>query len=213
MKLYLILSWALALIASTHLLGSPSQWECEPISWEQTPDLTDGLFTATIQTRCSVFDNRPEGIAWLYEKLQEEYKKSEKYRIHEGPSPIQKGIHQGLLYDLTDKVSEDGNDLAIRQKVELWTDGKKELTYHTTSREIQATGTAAYLKHVWFRTQVAREQDHYQVLLQNHVEIEKPWFALSFLFKPMSASITEDKFEIARDRLIQHLLSQPQLNH
>ncbi|NDG27643.1 MAG: hypothetical protein EB120_10785, partial [Proteobacteria bacterium] len=86
---------------------------------------------------------------------------------------------------------------------------EKELRYRTESTAIQASGTASYLRYVSFETRVISNKNNHQVKLKNKVVVERPWFALSFLFKPLSAKITEDKFEIARNRLLEHLLSDP----
>jgi len=185
-----------------------SLWKCDESFWKESPQLEDGIFSATIQTDCRVEAKRKDGIAWLYQKLQKEYQKKEKYEIHQGPIPLRKGNLEGLKYDLTDKLNEEDSDLAIRQNVELFTDLVSELFYHTQSTDIQASGTAAYLKEVFFGTEVRALPDAYEVRLQNQVRIERPWFALGFLFKPMSASITESKFEIARNKLMEHLLKE-----
>ena len=181
-------------------------WDCEEAVWNQEPDLTDGIFSATISTTCWVQLQKEDGIPWLFQKLQKEYERAEKYEIHKGPLVLQEGPFTVLNYDLTDKVNEDGSDLAIRQDIKLKSDQKSELIYLTRSKGITASGTAAYLRFVSFETEVKASKNRYQIHLKNNVEIEKPWFALGFLFKPMGASITKDKFEKAREKLIRYLL-------
>ena len=181
-------------------------WKCEKAEWSQEPELTDGIFTATISGTCWVNIQKEAGIQWLFERLQKEYQRSEKYEIHQGPVLSQDGSYVVVNYDLTDKVDEEDSDLAIRQDVQLKTDKTKELIYLTNSKKIQASGTAAYLRSVSFETEVRALSNAYRVSLHNRVEIEKPWFAMGFLFKPMSASITQEKFIKAQEKLIQYLL-------
>ena len=183
-------------------------WNCEEASWKEEPNLEDGIYSATIQTHCFVNEQRKDGIPWLFQKLQNEYQRKEKYEIHEGPLPVKKGNLQGLRYDLTDKLNEEGSDLSIRQNVELLTNLVNELFYSTQSTDIHASGTAQYLKQVSFGTEVKASDGTYEVYLENKVRIERPWFALSLFFKPMSSSITQSKFEIARDKLMEHLLKE-----
>ncbi|NBX76520.1 MAG: hypothetical protein EBQ92_08190 [Proteobacteria bacterium] len=206
----------ICLLVFSCLLLSPSSfanpidqglWNCEKAEWSQEPELTEGIFTATISGTCWVNIQKESGIQWLFQRLQKEYQRSEKYEIHQGPSISKDGSFTVINYDLTDKLNEEDSDLAIRQDVQLRTDEKKELIYLTNSKVIQASGTAAYLRSVSFETQVRALSNAYRVTLQNRVEIEKPWFALGFLFKPMSASITQDKFLKAQEKLIQYLTS------
>lgn len=195
---------------SSFALSSPSDkkepWNCEKAVWSRAPELTNGVFSAAIASTCWVDIEKDSGIQWLFQRLQKEYQRGEKYEIHQGPQVTQQNGFTIIRYDLTDKLNEEGDDLAIRQDVELKSDQKNELIYFTISKEIQASGTAAYLKSVSFETRVKALSNAYQVELQNRVEIEKPWFALGFLFKPMSASITEDKFIKAQEKLIKYLL-------
>jgi len=207
LKIRLLILFSLIFTVSS--VASPLEtdlWKCEEPAWSQEPALTEGVFTATITGTCWVNIQKEAGIRWLFERLQKEYQRSEKYEIHQGPFISQEGPFVIVNYDLTDKVNEEGSDLAIRQNVQLKSDEKKELIYLTSSKEIQATGTAAYLRSVSFETEVRAMSNAYRVNLQNRVEIEKPWFALSFLFKPMSASITQDKFKKAQEKLIHYLL-------
>lgn len=190
------------------LASSKDLWSCEEASWKEEPQLENGIFTAAIKTTCTIREKKPNGIAWLSARLQKEFQRSDKYEIHRGPTEIQKNFLKGVSYDLTDKLSEDGSDIKIRQDVELLSDQLTKLEYHTVSTAIDASGTASYLRQVSFDTQVEARKDDYHLNIQNRVVVERPWFALGFLFKPMSANITEEKFEIARNRLIQYLLSE-----
>lgn len=203
MKLFYL---ALIFFANLSFSDVAAVWSCKEASWKEEPRLEDGIFSATIQTTCQIEENKSDRIVWLFNKLQTEYQKKEKYEIHKGPVPFQEGELKGLRYDLTDKLSEEGSDIAIRQNVELLTDSQRELRYQTKSTEIQASGTASYLRHVSFQTRVFFQNNSYEVNLENKVIVERPWFALSFLFKPFSAKITEDKFETARNRLLNYLL-------
>jgi len=183
-----------------------STWSCEEIDWEEEPQLEQGIFHAVVRTSCWISDPRPNGISWIYEKLQKEYQRSEKYEIHSGPLKSSQGQLETLSYDLTDKLNEEDSDLSIRQNVELTTDSTNKLNYMTQSTQVQGSGTASYLKSVSFRTTVEREEKGYRVKLRNGVSIERPWFAIAFLFKPMSASITKSKFQKATDTLMNYLL-------
>lgn len=194
-------------ISSLGFSFSETNWNCEKAQWKEDPKVEEGLFSAVIQTRCKVTDKRDDGISWLFQKLQKEYLRKDKYEIHDGPTAFEDQGFSGIRYDLTDKLSDDGSELAIRQKVTLLTDLKKELGYKTKSTEIKASGLAAYLQFVAFETEVKAMKDFYQIKIENEVRVEKPWYALGFLFQPMSASITEDKFLTARDRLIEYLLT------
>jgi hypothetical protein len=200
---------AIALVNPFPTLANPIEtdlWKCDKAEWSEEPELSDGIFTATIASTCWVNIQKEDGIQWLFERLQKEYQRSEKYEIHQGPSISRDGAFVVVNYDLTDKLDEEDSDLAIRQNVELKTDKTKELFYLTNSKKIQASGTAAYLRSVSFETEVRALSNTYRVSLHNRVEIEKPWFALGFLFKPMSASITQEKFMKAQEKLIQYLL-------
>lgn len=201
----------LIVFTGTSFAFPQSQWSCEKSSWKEEPQLEDGIFTAAIQTTCIIHEKRPNGIAWLFDRLQKEFQRSDKYEIHQGPNEIKRDFLKGSAYDLTDKLSEDGSDIKIRQNVELLSNQDTKLEYHTVSTAINASGTASYLKHVSFDTLVEARKDDYRLNIQNRVVVERPWFALSFLFKPMSANITEDKFELARNRLIQYLLTEKSL--
>lgn len=196
----------LFIVSSVAESASTLPWECEKAVWSQEPDLTDGIFTATISSNCWIHIQKESGISWLFQRLQKEYQRSEKYEVHKGPLVIEEGPFTVVTYDLTDKLNEEDSDLAIRQDVKLKTDQKKELTYNTQSKAISATGTAAYLRAVSFQTEIKSVPQGYQISLKNRVEIEKPWFALGFLFKPMSATITEGKFLKAQEKLIHYLL-------
>jgi len=211
-------SFSLVLLIALSQFGSQASsqvsevsWSCQEPQWTKEPQMLDGVFKARIRTECKVFSQKPEAIAWLFQRLQNEFQRKEKYEIHEGPLRTQDGSLTQLQYDLTDRLSEEDSDLAIRQNVYLKTDEKNILDYLTRSKEIQASGTASYLKQVSFLTEVMADKGFYLVRLENEVEIERHWFALSFLFKPMSASITKDKFEKARDKLMDYLLSEKPL--
>lgn len=204
--LFLLALLAFPSFASVESSENKDSWNCENPTWGQEPSLTEGVFSAVIQATCQVYIQKDAGISWLFEKLQSEYKKSEKYEIHQGPFISHEGSFLVVNYDLTDKLNEEGTDLAIRQDVILKTDQKKELNYLTQSKAIQASGTAAYLRAVSFETEVKAKPNAYEVNLKNRVEIEKPWFALGFLFKPMSESITREKFVKAQEKLIRYLL-------
>lgn len=201
------LVFILFIFSSLGLSSSETNWTCEKANWKEDPKVEEGLFSAVIQTRCTVSDKREDGISWLFQKLQKEYLRKEKYDIHEGPTVFEQKGFSGIRYDLTDKLSDDESELAIRQKVTLLTDLRSELGYKTTSTEIKASGLAAYLQYVAFETEVKAMKDFYQIKIENEVRVERPWYALGFLFKPMSASITEEKFLTARDRLIEYLLT------
>jgi len=136
-----------------------------------------------------------------------EFQLPSKYEIHDGPQEFREGNSIQVFYDLTDHLSEEDSDLSIRQDVFLKTNEKDSFEYLTQSKSIQASGTASYLKKVSFFTKVSSHEGYYLVDLENDVQVERPWFAISFLFKPISASITKDKFEKARDKLIEYLLS------
>lgn len=185
-----------------------SKWSCDESAWEEEPTLEEGVFNAVVRTSCWISDSRPDGISWIYEKLQSEYQRKEKYEIHSGPLKSARGNIETLNYDLTDKLNEEDSDLAIRQNVELITDHQTKLDYLTQSTEVQGSGTASYLKSVSFQTSILREENGYRVKLRNGVSIERPWFALAFMFKPMSASITKSKFRKATDTLMGYLLEE-----
>lgn len=185
-----------------------SQWSCDESAWESEPTLEQGIFNAVVKTSCWISNPRPDGIAWIYTKLQKEYLRAEKYEIHSGPSKSTQGLLETLQYDLTDKLNEEDSDLSIRQNVELTTDHQNTLDYLTQSTEVKGSGTASYLKSVSFQTSVERESNGYRVRLRNEVSIERPWFAIAFLFKPMSASITKSKFKKATDTLMGYLLEE-----
>lgn len=213
MKTFFLALFTFLLLAGPQTLSqtSSSSWSCQEPQWTKEPELLDGIFVAKIGTQCKVYSQKEEAISWLFRKLQSEFQRRDKYEIHEGPVRTQEGLVTKLQYDLTDYLKEEGSDLAIRQDVYLNTDEKNHLDYSTQSKAIQASGTASYLKQVSFRTEVIAEKDFYLVKLENEVEVERPWFALSFLFKPMSASITREKFEKARDKLIEYLLLEKSL--
>jgi hypothetical protein len=123
-------------------------------------------------------------------------------------APIAETVWENLpAWSLDTTVQPDLNTpLRIREKVLLAAHPSERLHYATQSQSIEAEGLSGYLKSVSFSLDLKKgEGQNYSLELSNSIQVEKPWYALSFLFVPIARSKAIEKFEEAERRILTEL--------
>jgi hypothetical protein len=210
-------AWALvALSTSFAIFAAVSQgdtvapaWECEKPYWIASPEIDDGIFQAAIGGSCSIRLSTTPSMNEVMRILRAELEKSGKFEIHSAPVSARHNDLNGFRYDLTDPVSDAKEKIKVRQNVFLGTDGVSRFLYDTESTDIKAEGHASFLQKVTFSAQMKMVTNGISVTFSNSVWVKRPWLVFNFIFRPMGEKITEEKFELARTRLLEHFLTKP----
>jgi hypothetical protein len=176
-------------------------WTCTEESWQQEPKVENGRFKSQLKVQCQFNKNTKKTFQDLLKEMGF-YLKSER-TVH---GPVVFGISNGapsFTYDTT-VVSKEEQNLEIREKVLLATDNKERFTYQTQSVDIKAKGLASYLKSFGISAEVKRSQnpDHFEIELQNSIEIERPWYALPPIFLFITKGKAKEKFGTARNHVL-----------
>lgn len=206
------------LVSSFAFAANPS-WNCGPAFWVSEPQLDNGMFEATIASRCTVRDAGESSLSKLAKFIKEDLLNSGRLEVHEGPTPVWLNGMRGFEFDATDPMKDDGSPARVRQKIDCAMNEQGDrLVYSTRSKDIQGEGKAKYLRKIDLLADVqfVPEEKSAKIYFEHTVNVERPWYALAFLFKPFATSTTEEKFQLAQDRLLSylvpHLISQPALN-
>lgn len=184
-------------------------WDCEKPYWIAEPEIEEGMFQAAIGGSCTVRLDAETSTRRMLKVFHDELEKSGKYTIHTGPTAAEHDGMKGVRYDLTDPVSDPEGKVKIRQNVFLGSDDRSRILYETESTQVIAEGAAGYLKKVTFSAKMNKVSSGLTVHFANSVWVERPWMVFNFIFKPMGRKITEEKFELARQKLLEHFLETP----
>jgi hypothetical protein len=198
----LILLWI-----TSNAFGASPTWNCSETDWLEPPKILDGVFRSKLSGLCLVSGGSPDRIKNLSRLIKVDIETSGKLQIHEGPIPT---VYQGLSaakYDVTDDLKSEGSPASIRQNLIFASDEKTKMIYHTNSTEVQGKGMASYLKSVELIAEVVPtlEPGVYQFKMTNQIEVERPWFAMPFIFEPIARNKALEKFKKAQEKLLAYL--------
>ena len=193
----------IGLMLDKTVLASAS-WECVDPYWLEPPKMEDDIFVGSIGSECNLYGSQSDGLETVAQFIRHDIEASGKYTLHSGPISQQREF-KGALYDFTDVRNEDGESIKIRQNAFVGTDRSKKFIYTTESTKIEASGIAAYLQKVSFSTSIEKKTNFCVAHFENVVRIERPWFAIGFVFRSISKDKTRAKFVLARDKLLEYL--------
>lgn len=204
-----MIKYAFILFVSVCALGMESKWGCGEAHWVNPPQLEDGLFEATIAGRCQVKGADSKSISLLADFLKSDIPNSDRLLIHSGPTTVIVNGMAGFEFDATDDMKSEGSPASLRQKI-YWVmnPGKDHLIYSTKSKKVTGSGRASYLRRVDLLADVHfdKESGEGEIYFENTINVERPWFAIGFLFKAIATSTTEEKFRLAQEKLLSYLV-------
>ena len=176
-------------------------WTCGSERWVGEPTTQDGVFEATLEMDCRI---SPSGKGASLEQVRREMVATlhRTRKIHAGPEPVIDAGLAGEKYDVTVAIRDGHDEVSIREDVVIATNGLRRLVYRTNSSTISATGMAAYLSQVEFRSDVVEVESGFEVRLWNRIAIRRPWYALSLMFTPIAKRKVREKFEKVRAELL-----------
>ncbi|HAR43082.1 MAG TPA: hypothetical protein DCS07_10720 [Bdellovibrionales bacterium] len=193
---------SLLLFGILNTTATPIAWNCQPAEWLSTPELKNGIFTAALTSECTV--GAPGGrVLNLDQYLLDRV--GQGTTIHEGPISETYADLPSIRYDLSMRLENDGNPVTIRSDVHFATDRKDRFVYASASKDIEATGTASYLKKVTERVEVtAQPESQFRFSVSSSIEVEQPWYAPSGAFKSQTTKSFVSNFQSARDQRVPH---------
>lgn len=180
-------------------------WECDEAQWIGSPGLHDGIFHSALGTTCHMKSQGPQKLKDLREAILKTI--SEKSEVHASPIKIRVEGMNGISLDVTNTVEDSGSPVKIREEAQIITDDKFRLIYRTRSKHVEAGGMASYLRKVGFTTEVRWSEEHerFEILMNNNVQVERPWYALAPLFVLIAKGISKDKFSKASSELLDYI--------
>jgi hypothetical protein len=180
---------------------------CSHPQWNSPAESRDGVFHGDLLMDCKV--RGLQSIPDLNSLRAGIIKKiSTDSVIHEQPTPEALKSAQILQWDVSHRISEDENNVTIREEATIETNQKNQLTYRTHSKKVIASGMAGFLKSVNFSMTIeVLDQRSLQVQFKNEVHVERPWYALDFIFTPLAQNICFDKMEKVRKKIFPWVLS------
>ena len=209
-----VLKMKLALISLVTLLWIPSQglaasptWTCGESTWNEEPRLDEGVFRSQLSGLCLVKEGRPGRLKNLSQFIKADIESSGVLQIHEGPISISYQGLSAVKYDVTDDLRSEGSPASIRQSLIFATDEKTKMIYHTNSTKVQGKGMASYLRQVELLAEVepTLEPGVYLFKFMNRIEVERPWFAMPFIFEPIAKKTAIEKFTKAQEKILGYL--------
>ncbi len=198
-----ILLSLLSILYSSTCFGieSPVPLCAEP-HWASPAESKQGVFHGDLVMECKVTPTKTRVIlddlkAGIIGKIHAEsilYEKPSEEALRSSPS---------LKWDVSHRIQEDGGDVTIREEAEIQTNQKGQLVYQTHSKKVSASGMAGFLKSVNF-LMVVDINDPASILInfRNEVKVERPWFAIDFIFAPIAQNICFDKMAKVKTRLL-----------
>jgi hypothetical protein len=186
---------------TAHSTSGRFSWSCTEPEWIAVPQFEEGILVGRLGSTCHLSGVPKGGIGRLFAFIQSDVQGSSRYTLHRpAVSMMREGI-QGFQYDLTDTIEEEEGSISIRQDMFLGLQRDTRLLYQTESTEVKANGKAGALKKVVFRTELTPSSVHFE----NKVHLERPWYAFPpILFRTVGKGIIQDKFVIARDKLLHY---------
>lgn len=182
-------------------------YDCSDEYWVDPPTLEDGHFRSKLGIKCK-FEKRPQKDLFALRDSLDEYLRSKRV-VRRADKKQGADGSTTWEYDTVLTLTEKDDPVRIHEVVTLATDGKANFGYKTQSKEVDASGMASYLKHVEFALELKRESPagaQFEVDMTNEIQVDRPWYALAPLFFVMTKGVAKDKFECARDTILQAIL-------
>ncbi|MEZ4750274.1 MAG: hypothetical protein R3B54_06510 [Bdellovibrionota bacterium] len=203
MRVYWVIIGLFCLSLEASVPESP--WECDDAQWIGSPGMHDGIFHSARGTVCRIQGNGPKSFAALKEAILSTI--NEKSEVHTSPIQIRVDGMNGISLEVTNTVEDSGSPVKIREEVQIISDEKTRFIYRTQSKRVEAHGMASYLRKVGFSTELRWRPDagKFDIVLNNNVQVERPWYALAPLFVLIAKGISEDKFERASTELLDYI--------
>lgn len=183
-------------------LQADAEPRCEKPYWNSPAESQQGVFRGDLAMDCFLPDPLLEGALESLKKGVIKKIEAES-TIHEGPLTFQDGGNEGLQWDVSHTLVEEGSPVTIREKAMLLKKGEKSLIYRTRSKEVLAKGMAGYLRSVGFSMILSINEKHLaQIKFSNDVTVERPWFALDLIFAPIARNVCFQKMEQVKLKLL-----------
>jgi hypothetical protein len=180
---------------------------CEPPHWNTPAESNDGVFTGDLTMECQLEggSNWNPKLSALRQKVIDKIR--EESVIHEGPTSLSSGFSPTLKWDASHTFAEDGNSVYIREIIQLSSPSKDEIKYETSSKQVEATGMAGYLRSVQFSMEISKKEEAIQILFRNRVQVKRPWYALDLIFAPIARKVCFEKMEKVKEKFFPWILS------
>jgi hypothetical protein len=166
-----------------------------------TPSLQDGLYHSEVQGECGLEGVRGNQIPALARAIHSDL--TTHRVVHSETRAVQRAGAEGALLDTTLSLRDE--KLTLRESVFLATPQENRLIYETESKSIEGSGPAGYLKSLRFSAVVlpsVAENSPYAIRFTNAISVERPWFAIPFLFKSIAENAALEKFAVAQTRVM-----------
>ena len=172
------------------------QWYCSETVWETEPKMVNGHFEGTQSIDCIFEGLSGGGVRELRKHMEDALPKSAS-AIHEGPMIENFEGLPSLAYDLTLDMETEKENVSIRGKTHIATNGFTKLHNTFISTKVPTRGNAKYLKKI--RTDIDVEATEwkgwYNFKFSNFTRVEKPWFVNSETFVNTIVEKSEEEFE------------------
>lgn len=191
----------LTLILLTALQGRADSWECLNETWVNKPETQNGIFVGSLSIECRVMGKKG-GLPDLRKHLENLV--ASRMKINGEPKTTRDAQTETTIYDVTVDVRDEGSPVRLEEDLELQTEHGKFLKYRTSTRRVEASGLASYLKSVEFETlvQPAGDDAAFDIKMTNTVRVKRPWYAVDFIFVAIAKKKAIEKMHKLRDEVI-----------
>ena len=175
---------------------------CSHPYWAEPAESQNGLFHGNLIMDCKISASTVEAnLNSLKNGIIQKIKTDS--TIHDEPSVEKLESSPALKWDVSHRIAEEGSDVTIREEAVIETDQKTQLIYQTHSKKVTASGMAGFLKSVNFFMKVKKIQNNaIEIEFRNEVTVERPWYALDFIFTPIAQNICFEKMEKVKKNLL-----------
>ncbi len=184
---------------------------CQQPNWVTPAKTQDGLFHGDLMMKCKFeLPGQTQRQTAQFEALKAGIiaKIQKESVIHSEPPAEAFKSNSELIWDVSHRIQEDGGNVVIREIAFIQTDLKQNLIYRTHSKEVKADGMAGFLKSVNFTMKVdATQFRSIEVEFRNEVRVERPWYAIDFIFSPIAQNICFEKMDKVKTRLLPWVVS------
>lgn len=179
------------------------QFECRANEWTQTPEVKNGVFRGTIQSKCTIEGQNGGGFAALRRHLVDQIYRGSQQVLS---GPVVQSYHgiPSNLFDVNLEIEKDSDSHMLRGTTEVATDGFTELHHVFTATHIPTSGNLKYLKALedLATVKVTDRTGFYEVTLAYKTEIAKPALLSSSTFKDSVVKNQQEKMEARKLRTL-----------
>jgi hypothetical protein len=128
--------------------------------------------------------------------------------VHAGPTPEAWDGLPSTAFDVTNRM-EGKDGVTVRSDLHVATDGETRLRFDALSKKVEGSGNAGYIRRIDIGLEVRPESaGTWRFQLVNGIDVKKPWFAPTGMFKSEVDKSVRAQFATSRDDLMPKLADQ-----